>query len=249
MSPRHIRMGNSSGWTSWLPSTGAASPGISNTFSEALWGIDTLFNYVNVGMDGVNLSTGEGTQYALFDLHRGTRNGIFVWDVQQVNARYYAVLAFTSMLGNNARLLPVSTTTTANVSVWATVDDVSTVHLLVINKDQQAAGDVQITLPGYSTGTVRYLLAASYGACQRSNVWRTDVRRHSGRDAPGDADTDDHYPGQRSLHLTRHADHLRRPDQLHALKRHPDPPLIRRKECRFAADLLLPRPQMGQMDG
>jgi hypothetical protein len=37
-------------------------------------------------------------------------------------------------------------------------------HLVVINKDEQATGDVQITLPGYTTGTVRYLSAANYSA-------------------------------------------------------------------------------------
>jgi hypothetical protein len=77
---------------------------------------------------------------------------------------YYGLLVFSQMAGNNAQLLPVTTTTNANVSIWATVDDTSTAHVIVLNKDESATGSVQITLPGYTTGTIRYLLAADYSA-------------------------------------------------------------------------------------
>jgi hypothetical protein len=36
------------------------------------------------------------------------------------------------------------------------------VHAIVINKDEDATGQVSINLPGYTTGTVRYLTAAGY---------------------------------------------------------------------------------------
>jgi hypothetical protein len=36
--------------------------------------------------------------------------------------------------------------------------------VVVINKDENATGSVHITLPGYTTGTVRYLSAADYSA-------------------------------------------------------------------------------------
>jgi hypothetical protein len=36
--------------------------------------------------------------------------------------------------------------------------------VVVINKDEKATGDVQIHLPGYTTGTVRYLSAPGYAS-------------------------------------------------------------------------------------
>jgi hypothetical protein len=68
------------------------------------------------------------------------------------------------MAGNGAQLLPVATMTDSNVSIWATVDSTSTAHVVVINKDEAATGNVQINLPGYTTGTVRYLSAPSYAS-------------------------------------------------------------------------------------
>jgi hypothetical protein len=138
--------------------------GISDTFSSSLWSIDTMFNFVKDGMDGVNWISGQGTQYELFEFHPKTVNGTTTFSVTQVAPMYYGLLVFSEMAGNNAKLLPATTSTSANVSIWATVDDTSTAHVVVINKDEHATGDVQITLPGYSSGTVRYLTAAGYSA-------------------------------------------------------------------------------------
>jgi hypothetical protein len=138
-------------------------PGISNTFSAALWSIDTMFNYVNDGMDGVNWNTGQGTPYQLFQFNVNSA-AIGKTTVAQVNPLYYGLLVFAQMAGRGAKLLPVTTKTNANVSIWATVDNTSTAHLVVINKDEQSTGNVQITLPGYTTGTARYLSAADYSA-------------------------------------------------------------------------------------
>jgi hypothetical protein len=138
--------------------------GISTTFSSALWSIDTMFNFVNDGFDGVNWITAQGTNYQLFQFHSTVNGGMNVFSVTQVAPLYYGLLVFSQMAGNNAQLLPVTTTTNANVSIWATVDSTSSAHVIVINKDKSATGNVQITLPGYTTGTIRYLLAANYSA-------------------------------------------------------------------------------------
>jgi hypothetical protein len=137
--------------------------GISNTFSAALWSMDMMFNVANLGIDGVNWNSGQGTAYQLFQFNV-TASAIGNATIAQVNPLYYGLLTFAQVAGRGAQLLPVTTTTTANVSIWATVDNTSTAHLVVINKDEQATGDVQITLPGYTTGTVRYLSAANYSA-------------------------------------------------------------------------------------
>ena len=143
---------------------GGGLPGISNTFSAALWSIDTMFNYVNDGIDGVNWHSGQGDIYQLYQFYDQLSGGQNTFQVTQVNPIYYGLLAFAQMAGRGAKLLPVTTTTAANVSIWATVDNTSTAHVVVLNKDEQATGHIRITLPGYTTGTVRYLSAASYTA-------------------------------------------------------------------------------------
>jgi hypothetical protein len=136
--------------------------GISDAFSAALWSVDNMFNFVNTGMDGVNWHSGQGTAYQLYQFHTSTVGGVTTFTLTQVAPLYYGLLLFSQMVGNNAQLLPVTTTTSANVSIWATVDSTSTAHVVVINKDESAAGSVKITMPGYSSGTVRYLTAARY---------------------------------------------------------------------------------------
>jgi hypothetical protein len=136
--------------------------GISNTFSAALWSIDMMFNVANIGVDGVNWHSSQGTAYQLYQFNMYTSGGKTTYSVAQVNPLYYGLLVFAQMAGRGAKLLPVTTTTDANVSIWATVDKTSTAHVVVINKDETATGNVKITLPGYSTGTVRYLSAAHY---------------------------------------------------------------------------------------
>jgi Chitobiase/beta-hexosaminidase C-terminal domain len=137
--------------------------GISNTFSAALWSIDIMFNYANEGVDGVNWHSGQGIPYQLYQFTVHTSDGeATTYAAAQVNPIYYGLLVFAQMAGRDAKLLPVTTSTDANVSIWATVDNTSTAHMVVINKDQKATGSVKITLPGYTTGTVRYLGAASY---------------------------------------------------------------------------------------
>jgi hypothetical protein len=144
---------------------GGGMSGISNTFSAALWSIDLMFNVANVGVDGVNWHSAQGTAYQLYQFGiNSSSSSATTYTVTQVGPLYYGLLVFAQMAGHGAKLLPVTTTTDANVSIWATVDGTSTAHVVVINKDETATGNVTITLPGYSTGTVRYLSAASYAA-------------------------------------------------------------------------------------
>ena len=143
---------------------GGGVAGISNSFSSALWSIDVMFNYLTNGMDGVNWHSGQYTRYALFEFSPITDNSVTTFPLSQVNPIYYGLLVFAQMAGRDAKLLPVTTTTVSNVSIWATVDNTSTTHVIVINKDETATGNVEITLPGYTTGTVRYLSAAHYSA-------------------------------------------------------------------------------------
>jgi len=141
---------------------GGGAAGISNSFSSALWSIDTMFNFLNNGMDGVNWHSGQYTAYELFQFKPICYKGNTTFSLTLVNPVYYGLLTFAQMAGRNASLLPVSTISDANVSIWATIDGNGTTHMIVINKDEAATGNVQINLPGYTTGTVRYLSAPSY---------------------------------------------------------------------------------------
>jgi len=138
--------------------------GISDTFQAALWSIDIMFTYLNGGVDGVNWHSGQYTAYALWEFQPKTYAGKTTFNFQGVSPLYYGLLSFQQVAGNGAQLLPVATMTDSNVSIWATVDSTSTAHVVVINKDEAATGNIQINLPGYTTGTVRYLSAPSYAS-------------------------------------------------------------------------------------
>lgn len=144
---------------------GGGALGISNTFQSTLWSIDIMFNYLANGVDGVNWHSGQYTNYALFQFKpQPSKSGKTVFNLVQVNPLYYGLWAFAQVAGRGAQLLPVQTMSDANVSVWATVDNTSTAHVVAINKDEQASGALQIVLPGYSSASVRYLTAPSFSS-------------------------------------------------------------------------------------
>lgn len=138
-------------------------PGLSDSFSSALWGIDTMFEDVNAGIDGVNWNTAsDGGPYDLFQFNFWNDNGKNLYGLDTVRPLYYGLLFFSQAAGKNAELLPASTVTNANVKVWATADSIGKGHLVIINKDQTIGGNVQLTLPGYSSGSVVRLAASNY---------------------------------------------------------------------------------------
>jgi len=142
---------------------GGGIEGISNTYQSSLWAIDVMFNHLKYGVDGVNWNDDNAAyQFATYTAPKNNAEGIAEYAITQVNPVYYGLLVFSQMANNGGKVLPVATTTSANVTAWATVDNSSTVHAIVINKDENAAGKVTISLPGYTKGTVRYLTGAQY---------------------------------------------------------------------------------------
>jgi hypothetical protein len=137
-------------------------PGLSNSFSSALWGIDAMFEYANIGVDGVNWMTGYlGGPYDLFQFSLWTRsNGMNAFTLASVRPLYYGLLLFSRAAGNTAQLYPSYTVTGSNVKIWITTDSLGKAHLVLINKDKTATGNIQVTLPGYSRGTVTRLAAS-----------------------------------------------------------------------------------------
>jgi hypothetical protein len=141
--------------------------GVSNSFSSALWGMDISFSYANAGVSGVNFfSPGDVTTthpYSPFDFtFTSNSNGTRTYSVRDINPLYYGLLLFAETVQNNAQLLPVVLTTTANIKTWATIDANGTVRLLILNKDETASGPISIALSGYGQALVTRLAASSY---------------------------------------------------------------------------------------
>jgi hypothetical protein len=135
-------------------------PGLSNSFSSALWAVDTMFQYVNAGIDGVNWNTSyEGGAYDLFQFHIWLNKGVNLYYLGTVRPLFYGLLFFSRAAGNGASILPVSTVTDSNLTVWATTDSSGKAHVTIINKELTTSGNVQFTLPGFSHGAVTRLSA------------------------------------------------------------------------------------------
>jgi hypothetical protein len=138
-------------------------PGISNAFESALWAVDTMFEYANVGVDGVNWHTGYcGCGYDAFGFDTRSSGATTSYVLTSVNPLYYGLLFFQAATGNGAHLLPVTLSTQANLKAWATVDASGTSRLVLLNKDENSTGAVDITLSGYSHAQIYRLTAPSY---------------------------------------------------------------------------------------
>jgi len=136
--------------------------GISDAFACALWSIDNLFEYVNVGVDGVNWHMGGDAVYAPFAIHVHPTSGNSVYSLTTVTPLYYGLVFFQAATGNGGHLLPVTLKTQANLTAWATVDASGTQRLAMINKDENTAGTVDIAVSGYSHAKVYRLTAPTY---------------------------------------------------------------------------------------
>ena len=138
--------------------------GISDTFAAALWLPDALFNLANVGTDGVNVISDSDDFYDLLELPSPSTCTLNVTTGCILRPNYYGFYMFQEATQNGAKLLPVSTTTSANVSIWATIDAAGIVRVVVLNKDETNSGTVNITLAGYGSASLKTLTAASVTA-------------------------------------------------------------------------------------
>jgi hypothetical protein len=137
-------------------------PGISDAFESALWAVDVMFEYANVSVDGVNWQCGNGGAYGAFEFAQQSSQAGIAYSLTSVRPLYYGLLFFQAATGNAAHLLPVSLSTEANLTAWATVDASSTPRLVLVNKDEQSTGTVNVTIRGYSHAQIFRLTAPSY---------------------------------------------------------------------------------------
>jgi hypothetical protein len=144
--------------------------GVSDIFASALWSSDVMFEFANVGVDGVNFHNGNGGAYSLFQFNIALMGNTQSYSVTSIRPEYYGLLFFQMATANTPKLLPVTLTTSANLKIWATIDAQSVVRIAVINKDETLQGVVNISLPGYGEATVTRLTAASYQATSGTTI-------------------------------------------------------------------------------
>jgi PKD repeat protein len=138
--------------------------GVSDIFASALWSVDVMFEFANVGVDGVNFHNGNGGAYSLFQFNTAIMGNTTTYSIESIRPEYYGLLFFQMATANTPKLLPVTLTTPANLKVWATIDTQGVVRIAVINKDETLQGVLSITLPGYGEAAVARLTAANFQA-------------------------------------------------------------------------------------
>jgi len=131
-------------------------PYVPNSFAEALWAIDALFAYAQVGVDGVNVHTWPGAVYNLFTFSE-TNTG---WQ-GSVEPEYYGLLMFSQAAPAGSRLVKATSSNPA-VRAWATRAADGTIRITLINDDTASAQRVAVELGGSNgAATVERLLAPS----------------------------------------------------------------------------------------
>ncbi len=138
-------------------------PSAADTFSSALWALDTLFNLASIGVDGVNFHTLPQAAYEMFTFtQRGKTWHAFV------HPDYYGMLMFGQAFPPGAQLLETTLTSGGSpisstpVKVWATHAADGTTRVTLINKDPGSAHTVDVTLPQMgSSATLESLQAPS----------------------------------------------------------------------------------------
>jgi Glycosyl hydrolase family 79 C-terminal beta domain len=115
-------------------------PIIPNSFAEALWAIDALFAYAQVGVDGVNVHTWPGAVYNLFTFNHTTAG----WQAV-IEPEYYGLLMFSEGAPAGSRLVKTASTNPV-VRAWATRAADGTIRVTLINDSttstQRVAVDV-----------------------------------------------------------------------------------------------------------
>lgn len=131
-------------------------PEVPNSFAEALWAIDALFAYANVGVDGVNVHTWPGAVYQLFTFKQ-TKSG---WQAF-VEPEYYGLLMFSQAAPAGSRLVSATSSNPA-VRAWATRVANGTIRVTLINDDTATAKHVTVKVMGaQSPASLERLLAPS----------------------------------------------------------------------------------------
>lgn len=134
--------------------------GISDTFTAALWSLDTLFSMVRAGVDGVNLHTFPAAAYGLFHFtHAGG-----VWR-GTVAPEYYGLALFARAAPTGSRLLAIHHRGSTAIRAWATRGRDGTVRVLLLNDSLTQSHTVVVHEPaGAGQATLTRLIAPGVSA-------------------------------------------------------------------------------------
>jgi hypothetical protein len=105
------------------------SPGISDVFASALWGLDELFNLARAGVGGVNIHTLQESSYAPFAFtNSGGR-----WHAE-VRPMYYGLLLFARAAPAGSRIVATAHAPKATLRTWATAGPGNVTHVVLENE-------------------------------------------------------------------------------------------------------------------
>jgi hypothetical protein len=131
-------------------------PEVANSFALALWAVDALFAYAQVGVDGVNVHTWPTAPYQLFTFKK-TQTG---WQAFVV-PEYYGLLFFAQAAPPGSRLVKAASSNPA-VRAWATRAADGTVRVTLINDDTASAQSLTVNVGGaQGPASLERLLAPS----------------------------------------------------------------------------------------
>jgi hypothetical protein len=134
--------------------------GVSDTFTSALWVLDTLFEMARAGVNGVNVHTVPNTiNEILGPTSAGNRSPM------RVHPEFYGMVMFAQAAPAGSRLLRLGGTAPSGVKVWATRATNGTTRIVVINKRMSGAATLHLRVPGGSApASVEALRAPSVHA-------------------------------------------------------------------------------------
>jgi hypothetical protein len=134
--------------------------GVSDSFTSALWLLDTLFEMARAGVAGVNIHTVPKTINEVL----GPQYAHGAWSMR-VHPEFYGMVMFAQATPAGSHLLRVSAKLPAGVKVWATRAPNGAVHVVVINKRLAGAQTVRLRIAGaHGTATEEQLRAPSVHA-------------------------------------------------------------------------------------
>jgi hypothetical protein len=134
-------------------------PGVSNTFATALWAPDALFELLRAGVNAASIHVRE---YAINSAFVFNKNGL------TANPLFYGMIAFSKMLGRDAKLvaLGLHANSSLHLKAWAVSVRGNLLHVLVIDKGAHPA-KVLLSLPGQGTANVQRLQAPTVSSHSR----------------------------------------------------------------------------------
>ena len=129
--------------------------GVSDTYANALWSLNTMFALVRAGVDGVNIHTPPHSINQMFTVSQV--NG--TWEVY-VHPNYYGLLMFAQATPPGSRLLRISGSGGVGLSTWATLGAGGTTRVVVIDKRTSGSRVVEISAPAGARAATLELMRA-----------------------------------------------------------------------------------------